>query len=44
MLKVKNKNSRTRCEIYSNLTIKTPEQVNFEQVNTGWGVIPQICG
>ena len=40
MLKVNNKNTRTRCEICSKLTIKTPEQhkwrrsdvftVNFE--------------
>ena len=26
MLKVKNRNTRTRCEICSKLTIKTPEQ------------------
>ena len=25
MFKVNNRNTRTRCEIYSNLTIKTPE-------------------
>ena len=25
LLKVKNRNTRTRCEIYSMLTIKTPE-------------------
>ena len=44
MLKVNNRNTRTRCEICSKLTIKTPEQrhcsvsiVNFEQVNAGWG-------
>ena len=26
MFKVNNRNTRTRCEIYSKLTIKTPEQ------------------
>ena len=26
LFKVNNRNSRKRCEIYSNLTIKTPEQ------------------
>ena len=26
LFKVKNRNSRTRCEIYSKLTIKTPER------------------
>ena len=47
MLKVNNRNTRTRCEIWSKLTIKTPERryftpcssvfiVNFEQVNAGW--------
>ena len=47
MFKVSNRNTRTRCEICSKLTIKTPEQryftpcfsvfiVNFEQVNAGW--------
>ena len=42
MFKVNNKNTRTRCEICSKLTIKTPERrqiTNFEQVNTGWVVI-----
>ena len=37
-------NNRTRCEICSKLTIKTPEErpcsnvsvVNFEQVNADW--------
>ena len=29
MLKVTNKNARTRCEIYSKLTIKTTEQRQF---------------
>ena len=44
MFKVNNRNTRTRCEIWSKLTIKTPERryfipcssgfiVNFEQVN-----------
>ena len=40
LLKVKNRNTRTRCEICSKLAIKIPEQrvsiVNFEQVNAGW--------
>ena len=46
MLKVNNGNTRTRCEICSKLTIKTPERrhwrrfgvfiVNFEQVNVDW--------
>ena len=47
MFKVNNRNTRTRCEIWSKLTIKTPERryftpcssvfiVNFEQVNAGW--------
>ena len=46
LFKVNNRNTRTRCEIYSKLTIKTPERrqwrrfgvsiVNFEQVNNGW--------
>ena len=46
MIKVNNRNTRTRCEIWSKLTIKTPERryftpfssvfiVNFEQVNAG---------
>ena len=47
MVKVNNRNTRTRCEICLKLTIKTPEQrrrfdvgssvsiVNFEQVNAG---------
>ena len=49
LLKVNNRNTRTRCEICSKLTINTPERrtyftpcssvsiVNFEQVNAGWG-------
>ena len=47
MFKVNNRNTRTRCEIWSKLTIKTPERryftpcssafiVNCEQVNAGW--------
>ena len=48
LLKVDNKNTRTRCEICSKLTIKTPEQlhwsrsdssvsiINFEHVIAGW--------
>ena len=47
MFKVNNRNTRTRCEICSKLTIKTPERryftpyssvfiVNFEQINAGW--------
>ena len=46
MLKVNNRNTSTRCETCSKLTVKTPERrhwqssvsfVNFEQVNTYWG-------
>ena len=47
MFKVNNRNTRTRCEICSKLTVKTPERryfttcssvfiVNFEQINAGW--------
>ena len=46
LLKVNNKNTRTRCDIYSKLTIKTPERrqwlrsgvliVNFAHVIAGW--------
>ena len=45
MFKVNNRNTRTRSEIFSKLTIKIPERrlacssvsiVNFEQVNAGW--------
>ena len=35
MFKVNNRSTRTRCEICSKLTIKTPI-VNFEQVNADW--------
>ena len=34
--KVKNRNTRTRCEICSKLTIKTLSIVNFDHVTTGW--------
>ena len=43
LLKINNRNARTRCELYSKLTIKTPEQrqwrrssvfiVNFEHIS-----------
>ena len=48
MFKVNNRNTRTRCEMYSKLTIKIPERrlwrllmafvsiVYFEQINAGW--------
>ena len=45
LLKVNNKNTRTRCEMCSKLTIKTPKRcppcssvsvANFEQVIAGW--------
>ena len=39
LLTVNNRNTRTRFEICSKLTIKTRSGVfivNFEQVNTGW--------
>ena len=46
MFKINNRNTRTRCEICSKLSIKTPERshwrrsgvsiVNFEQLNAGW--------
>ena len=35
MSKVNNKNTRTRCDICSKLTIKTPERCQW-QVNAGW--------
>ena len=39
-LKVNNRNTRTRCEICSKLTIKIPERcvsiTNFEHVIAGW--------
>ena len=35
MFKVNNRNTRTRCEICSKLTIKTPER-RHEQVNARW--------
>ena len=49
MFKVNNRNTRTRCEIYSKLTIKIPERsiinfaiVNFEHVMTGWEGVTKI--
>ena len=45
MSKVKNRNTKTRCQICSKLTIKIPcystpcssvSIVNFEQLNAGW--------
>ena len=49
MFKVNNRNTRTRCEICSKLTIKIPEDtcssvsfVNFEQVNAGWDSVKMI--
>ena len=39
MFKIDNRNTRTRCEICSKLTIRTVRLlniVNFEQVNAGW--------
>ena len=46
-VKVSCRNARTKCEICSNLTIKTAEGrqeysvyiVNFQQVNVGWGKV-----
>ena len=45
LLQVNNRNTRTRCEICSKLTIKTPlfysivSVVNFEHVIAGWDII-----
>ena len=47
MFKISNRNTRTRCETWSKLAIKTPERrcfapcssvfiLNFEQVNASW--------
>ena len=42
IFKINNRNTRTRCEICSKLTIETPERcfstsiATFEQVNAGW--------
>ena len=33
LLKFNNRNTRTKCEIYSNLTIKTPERSGVVQVS-----------
>ena len=52
IFKVNNRNTRTRYERCSKLTIKTPERrhwrsssvfvVNFEQVNVAWGRFNQV--
>ena len=49
-VEVNNRNTRTRCEIYSKLIIKTPElrkwrvsSVTFEQGNAGMEVRLQAC-
>ena len=40
LLKVNNRNTRTRCEICSKLTIKTPERRhNFKHVNADWEIL-----
>ena len=56
LFKVNNRNTRTRCEIYSNLTIKIPERchyftpyssvsiVNFEHVIADWVIYGKIYG
>ena len=36
LFKDNNRNTRTRCEICSKLTIRLHNYVNFEQVNAGW--------
>ena len=45
LLKVNNRNTKTRCEICSKLAIKAPcssvSIVNFEDVNTDWDI---FCG
>ena len=45
MFKVNNRDTRTRCEICSKLTIKIPERL--QQVNAGWGgddvILCQSC-
>ena len=38
MFKVKNKNTITRCEIFSSVSI-----VNFEKVNADWDVTSQLA-
>ena len=40
MFKVNNRNTRTRCEICSKLTIKI--LLTFEQVNAGWVITMRI--
>ena len=42
MFKVNNRNTRTRCEICSKLTIKIPERCHW-QVNAGWDNVVIIC-
>ena len=50
LFKVRNKNTRKRCESYSELTAKTLERrltlifflVDFEQVNVCWDVIKRL--
>ena len=42
MFKVNNRNTRTRCEICSKLTIKIPERRHW-QVNAGWDNVVIIC-
>ena len=37
LLKISNRNTRTRCEICSKLTIMTPERRHFEYAFAGWG-------
>ena len=36
MFNVNNRNTRTRCEICSKLTIKTPDRADSEQENANW--------
>ena len=43
LLKVNKRNGRTRYEICSKLTIKTPEQqLKFEQVNASWDIASDL--
>ena len=42
LLKVNNRNTRTRCEISLKLTIKT--LVDFDQVNARWGLSEHLLG
>ena len=49
LFRVKNRNTKTRCDIWSKLTTKTPERqssvsiINFQQVNADWDKSIQIC-